>query len=111
MGPDLREDADGGPVDHVWLAEFKEGSVGVVAFEFASAFYILELLDDEGAIWIAFSVDEGEHSMEISPAIFSREPAGWFGEEAHADEEKDSRDHSETLWDAERGGAVDFEQP
>ena len=76
MGPDLREDADVGPVDHVWLEEFEERNVGVLAFEFAHGLYILELLDDERAVRVAFSVDEGEHGMAVFPAIFAREPAG-----------------------------------
>ena len=79
MGLDLREDADVGPVDHVWLAEFKEGSVGVVAFKSANAFDILEFWDDEGAIPIAFSVDEGEHSMTVFPAIFRASQRGDSG--------------------------------
>ena len=108
LGPDLREDADVGPVDHVGLEELEEGGVGVAAFEFANVFNVLEFLGDEGAVWVTFAVDEGEHGMAVFPAIFAREPARGFGEEAHADEEKDGRDHLDTPRDAECGGAVDF---
>ena len=104
LGPDLREDADVGPVDHVWFEELEERGVGVVAFEFANAFDVLEFLGDEGAVWVSLAVHESEHGM----AVF---PAGRLGEEAHADEEEDCRDHLDAPWDAECSGAVDFRTP
>ena len=76
LRPDLREDTNVGPVDHVWLEELEERSVGVVAFEFAHSFYILEFLDNKRAVRVAFSVDEGEHGVTVFPAIFPCEPAG-----------------------------------
>lgn len=75
LRPDLREDADVGPVDHVWFEELQERSVGVVAFKFAHAFYAFKLMDDKRAVGVAFSVDEGEHGVAVFPAIFSSEPA------------------------------------
>ena len=72
----MREDADVGPVDHVWFEELEERGVGVVAFEFARAFDVLEFLDDEGAVWVSLAVHEGEHGMAVFPAVFAREPAG-----------------------------------
>ena len=85
-----------GPVDHFWFEELQERSVGVVAFELAHVFYILEVLDDERAVRVAFPVDEGEHGMAVFPAIFPGQPAGRFGQEAHADEEQDCRDYLDT---------------
>lgn len=96
-----------GPVDHVWLEEFQERSVGVRALKFAHVFDILKFLDDERAVRVAFSVDEGEHGMAVFPTILSSQPAGRFGQEAHPDEEKDCRDRLDTPWDTEGGGAVD----
>ena len=108
LRPDLDKDADVGPVDHVWLEEFEERGVGVLAFEFAHVFDVLVFLQDERAVGVSLAVDEGEHGVAVFPAVFAREPAGGFGQEAHADEEKDGRDHLDTPWDAEGGGAVDF---
>ena len=76
LRPDLGEDTDVGPVDHVWFEEFQERSVGVVAFEFAHCFDILELLDNEGTVRVAFAVDESEHGVAFFPAILAREPTG-----------------------------------
>ena len=108
LGPDLREDADVGPVDHVRLEEFQEGGVGVLAFEFAHVFDVFEFLDHEGAVRVAFAVHEGEYGVAFFPAIFAREPTRGFGEEAHADEEQDRGDHLHAPRDPERGGALDF---
>ena len=47
LKPDLREDTNVGPVDHVRLEELEERSVGVVAFEFAHSFSILKFLNDK----------------------------------------------------------------
>ena len=76
MRPDLGEDTDVSPVDHVWLEEFQERSVGVVAFEFAHGFDILELLNNKGTVRVAFAVDESEHGVAFFPAILAREPTG-----------------------------------
>ena len=65
-----------GPVDHVWFKQLEERGVGVVAFEFANVFDVLEFLGDEGAIWVSLPVDEGEHGMAVFPAVVAREPAG-----------------------------------
>ncbi len=108
LRPDLGEDADVGPVDHVRLEEFQEGRVGVLAFEFAHVFDVFEFLDHEWAVRVAFAVHEGEYGVAFFPAVFAREPARGFGEEAHADEEEDRRDHLHAPRDPERGGALDF---
>ena len=72
----MREDADVGPVDHVWFEELEERGVGVVAFKFTYVFDVLEFLGDEGAVRVSLAVDKGEHGMAVFPAVFAREPAG-----------------------------------
>ena len=108
LRPDLGEDADVGPVDHVWFEEFEERSVGIVAFKVAHVFDIGEFSDDKRAVRVAFSVNEGEDGMAVFPAIFPSEPARRFGQEAHADEEEDGGNHLDAPWNAEGGRAVDF---
>ena len=76
LRPDLREDADVGPVDHVRLEEFQEGSVGIVPFELAHAFDILELLQNKRTVRVAFTVDERKHGVAFLPAILARQPPG-----------------------------------
>ena len=108
LGPDLREDANVGPVEHVGLEELQEGRVGVAPFELAHGFDVLELLDDERAVRVASAVDEGEHGVAVFPAILAREPAGGLGQEVHADQEEDRRDHLDAPGDTEGGRAVDL---
>ena len=108
LRPDLREDADVGPVDHIRLEEFQERSVGVVTFEFAHALDILELLHHKRTVRVAFAVHESEHRVAFLPAILARQPPGRFGKEAHADEEQDGRHHLDTPRNPERGRAVDL---
>ena len=101
LGPDLGEDADVGSVDHVRFEQLEVRDVGVVALELAHVLDILELSGNEGAVRVAFAVDEGENGMAIFPAVLASQPPRRFGQEDHAEEETDGRDHLKSPWDAE----------
>ena len=108
LRPNLGENTNVGPVDHIWLEEFQECSVGVVAFELAHAFDVLKFLNDKRTVGVTFTVYESEHGMALFPTILACEPTGWFGKEAHADEQEDGWDHLDPPWDAEGGGAINL---
>ena len=78
LGPDLREDADVCPPDHVGLKELEEGDVAVSALEFAHLLNLFEFLQNEGAIGVAFAVDECQDVMAVLPSILASEPTGRF---------------------------------
>ena len=112
LGPDLSKDADMSPVDHVGFEQLEVGDIGIVALELAHVLDVLELSGNEGAVRIAFTVDEGQNGMAIFPAVFASQPSRRFGQEKHAEEEADGWDHlkspwnAESLWSVEEGASV-----
>ena len=108
LRPDLREDADVGPVDHIWFEELDPRSISVIALKFTHVFDVLEFLHHKGAVRVAFSMDEGQDGVAFFPAVLAREPTGRFGQEAHADEQQDGRDHLQPPRNAECRGPVDL---
>jgi len=86
LGPYLGEDTDVGSVDHVGFEEFEESSVGVLALKLAHIFDVSELMDDERAVGVAFTVYQRKNSVTFLPAVLASEPSWRLRKEAHSDE-------------------------
>ncbi len=97
LRPDLCEEADVCSIDHVWLEKLKIGDIGVVALELAHILDFLHFTHNKRAVWVAFAVHKGKHSVSLIPAIFAGKPTRRFREEYHSDEETDGGDHLEPL--------------
>jgi len=102
----LCEDANVGSPDHVWLDEFEEGDIRIVAFEFAHILDVPVFSRDEGTVGVAFAMDQSQDGMAIFPSVLAGEPAWRFGEEAHADEKTDGGDHLKAPWNTEGSGTI-----
>ena len=111
LGPDLSEDADVCPVDHIGLEELEVRDVGVFPFEFNLVADLFELRDHKGRVWVASAVDEGEDVACIVPTVLAAKPTRRLGQEDHAAEEDYCRDHLETPRDTEGFGAFKVRAP
>jgi hypothetical protein len=111
LGPDLSEDADVCPVDHIGLEELEVRDVGVFPFKFDLVADLFELRDHEGCVWVAFAVDEGKDVACVVPSVLAAKPTGGLGQEDHAAEENYCRDHLEAPRDTEGSGAFKVRAP
>lgn len=111
LGPDLSEDADMCPVDHIGLEELEVRDVGVFPFKFDLVADLFELRDHERCVWIAFAVDEDEDVARVVPAVLAAKPTGRLGQEDHTAEEDYCRDHLEAPRDTEGFGTFKERAP
>jgi hypothetical protein len=111
LGPDLSEDADVCPVDHIGLEELEVRDVGVLPFKFDLVADLFELRDHKGCVRIAFAVDEGEDVVRVVPAVLAAKPTGRLGQEDHTAEEDYCRDHLEAPRDTEGSGTFKERAP
>jgi hypothetical protein len=95
-------------VDHVGFEEFKVGDIGILALKLAHGLNFLILAEDEGSVGVAFTVDEGQHSEAILPAVLTGQPTGRLGQQHHAEEEEDGGNHLQTPGNTEGGSARDI---
>lgn len=69
LRPDLGEDTDVSSVDHVWLEKLQVRNIGISTLKFAHVFDLLEFLEDERRVTVAFGVNESEDSVTLFPTI------------------------------------------
>ncbi len=74
LGPDLSEDSNMCPIDHIRFKQLQIGHISVVALKFAHVLDILQFAHDKRRIGVAVAVDECENGVAIFPAVLAGQP-------------------------------------
>lgn len=96
LRPDLSEHPDVGAVEILRVEQLPVSNVGELCLKRARCLDILQLVLDEGAVGIAFAVDQGQDLVALFPPVFACEPARRLWHEEHEAEEEDCRQHLNT---------------
>lgn len=106
LRPDLREGSDVRPVDVSRREELEKASRLGLTLDLDPFLDLLELVSYKWAVRVSVAVREDEDLLALLPSIFGREPAWRLGEEHHAEEEDDRRNHLKSPWHAEGGRTI-----
>lgn len=71
LTPDLGENPNMSSIDHMRLEKLEIRDISVATFELARVFDLLQLLEDESIVPVAFGVDSCQYTMAVLPAIFA----------------------------------------
>lgn len=74
LAPNLHEETDHGPVDHVRLEKLQVADIGVGTLEFNDFPYFGHFAVDEGRVGVTMAVDKSQNMLSFLPAILASEP-------------------------------------
>lgn len=104
LRPELSEDGNMRPPDHVWLDQVEPGHIGILPLKLAKGLDLLDLGDDKGVRLIALGVHQSNDILGLLPPILLGQPARRLGKQEQGKEQEDGRDHLQAPGEPERGG-------